>query len=382
MIDFNGYYLISNEVASMASDENTTMQIGLLVLVEPGEEAFAFEEYAKEYYREQGYPIDAGAIDIGFGIKVRGEHGYVFDRDGNQTTYGSRNEVLVPVLDHSTWNSGMLMYNTHVSSTAVDSVIECTKKYNEEMPPGFSDNSRYGVPCLKPDCDIVSGFRLKGEDLISLIYTPIYPNLNQTTLVGLIGLTVNFNDVIHSVIPDYFDGIYAVISTRSANSNDHSTVKFDTATYEIVQGIPKLIGAGDLHPYAFTHYGKSIVLNNGDTEAADAVVYTLTLYPSSFSQYETTSAAAVAAGLAAVVLVCGISFLLYDSVVRQESNKQRGILKMRRRFVRFSKYRYPGVDLLTILRKSPLHFSFLSLCFLSHPTVSHEIRTPLVSARC
>ena len=158
--------------------------------------------------------------------------------------------------------------------------------------------------------------------------------------MGLIGLTVNFKDVLLSVIPDYFDGIYAVISTRAGTSDDsdyHATLSYNTATYEIVHGMPKFIGQGDLHPTAFTSYGKSIDLNELEDGVVDGITYMLTLYPSSFDQYETTSPAAVAAGLAAVVLACGICFLMYDSVVRREANKQKTILSMRRRFVRFSK---------------------------------------------
>jgi len=347
MIDINGYYSISNEVATMASDDDgTLLQIGLLVVVEPGEEAFKFEEFAKDYYRGQEYPSNVGSNeDSGFGIRISREGDYVLDRDGTWTTYGSKNKVLTPVLDHSTWNSSMLLYNAHVSSTAVDGVIECSKQVEDQGPPSVHTNhSHFGRRSLTPHCGVVSGFRIKNEELVSLIYIPIYPSRNQSTLVGLIGLTVNFADVIHSVIPDYFDGIYAVLSTRKVDSDDHSTVAFDTATFKIVHGIPKLVGEGDLHPDSFTKYGKSIDLNDLNEAAPDAVLYTLTLYPSSFDQYETASAAAVAAGLAAVVLACGISFVLYDSVVRQESNKQRGILTMRRRFVRF---------------------------------ISHEIRTPL-----
>jgi hypothetical protein len=339
MIDLNGYYLISNSVASIASDENTTMDIGLLVLVEPGEEAYAFEDYAKEYYKSQNYPEGIGSIDpIGFGIRYRNADGYVLDRSGNTTTYDSDNIVLTPVLDHSTWNSNMLLYNAHHSSTAIDGVLECVKKHNQEYPEVNTDHEHYGIPCGKPHCGVVSGFRIKEEDLVSLIYTPIFPNNNQNTMVGLIGLTVNFRDVLIGVVPDYFDGIYAVLSTQTVVADDHSTVKFDTATYKFINGVPRLIGEGELHPKSHAHYGRSVVLNELNTGAPDAVVYTLTLYPSSFTQYQTMSAAVVAAGLAAVVLACGICFLLYDGVVRREYQKQKGILAMRRRFVRFSKY--------------------------------------------
>ncbi|CAB9496965.1 Sensor protein kinase WalK (Fragment) [Seminavis robusta] len=340
MVALNGYYSTANEVANLASDVNTSMQIGLLVLVEPGEEAYAFEEHAKQYYKDQGYPEDAGTTAAGFGIRRRDETsktGYTLDRTGENNTYGSTNKVLVPVLDHSTWKSPMLMYDTHVSSTAIDSIIDCSRRHNEDpLSASLSVHSHYGLPCSKPTCSVVTGFRTRGEDLISLIYKPIYANgrHNETKLVGMIGLSVNFKDVLHSVIPDYFDGIHAVISTHSMSEN-HTNIEYSKATYDIRSGVPQLKGPGDLHLEDFDTYGRSIVLNDISTDASDAVVYTLTIYPSSFSQYRTGSPLVVAIGLAAVILACSIMFFLYDTLMRQESHEQRAILELKRRFVRF-----------------------------------------------
>jgi hypothetical protein len=129
----------------------------------------------------------------------------VLDHDGEYTTYGSKNKVLTPVLYHTTWNSNMFVYNVHVSSTAVDSIIECTK--TADLTEKQTN---------QPSCSIATEFKMtQNGDLVSLIYEPIYPSHDPTTLVGVIGLSVHFKDVLIRSVPDYFDGVTTVISTRT-----------------------------------------------------------------------------------------------------------------------------------------------------------------------
>jgi signal transduction histidine kinase len=117
-------------------------------------------------------------------------------------------------------------------------------------------------------------------------------------------------------------------------------------TYNIIKGIPTLAGEGDLHDKAFNRFGHSVVLNDFNTAASDdAMIYTLTLYPSSFEQFRTKSPVAVALGfVVAVILASIVTFGLYDYFMRRESNKQKQVLDLKCRFIRF---------------------------------ISHEIRTPL-----
>lgn len=332
MVGLNGY----QETATTVAETSGETSVALVVLVDPSE-ALEFEAHAYEHYRSQGYPEEAGAApQIGFGIRVRdaaAPGGFSLDHNGTATTYGTENAVLTPVLDHSSLASPMLMYNIHASSTAVDSVIECSRAFNGTEAEEST-----------PSCIVVTGFKLTSNgDLVSLIYRPVYPENDPTTLVGMMGLSVNFKDVLVNVVPDYFAGVTAVLATRTQTS-DHSSIDYDTVTFDIVNGVPTLVGEGDLHDTDFDSYEKSIVLNDFHTDVSDAVVYTLTLYPSSLDQYRTKSPMAVSMGFVLVILISTIIFFLYDYLMRRQSNEQKLILDLKRRFVRF---------------------------------ISHEIRTPL-----
>ena len=336
MVGLKGYYETANTIASLTG--HTSM--AFIVMVEP-EEVEDFEEHAWDHYRSQDYPPDAGTFELGFGIRRRGSDGNVFDRSGNYTTYNSTNQVLTPVLDHSTWDSAMLMYNVHVSSTAVDSIIECSKVQHLEQ-----HEEELGVGHSHPNCSIVTGFKMTNDgDLVGLIYKPIYPKNDPVHLVGMIGSSVNFKDVLVSVVPAYFDGITAVISSHTqTHTSDHTTIDYDTVTYQIVDGQPRLVGEGDLHDTAYDAYGQSTILNDFNTDAPDAVIYTLAIYPDGFYQFQTKIPIYVALGFVAAICASAVVFLLYDYLMRRQSNEQMLVLDMKRRFVRF---------------------------------ISHEIRTPL-----
>lgn len=230
----------------------------------------------------------------------------------------------------------MLMYNIHHSSTAVDSIIECSKKFQEAGPTN-SNNETSHSHSHSPNCTVVTGFKLTAtNDLVALIYYPIYPENDPSTLVGVMGLSVNFKDVLVNVVPKYFDGVSAVLSTHTSKSTlDHSTVEYDTVTYEIKNGIPVFVGEGDHHDPSFEGHGKSVVLNDQDTDVADAVIYTLTFYPSTLDQFTTNLPLAVSLGFVLVVLISTALFLLYDFLMRRHSNEQKIILDLKRRFVRF-----------------------------------------------
>ena len=323
MIGLNGYHETAGNVATASGGTS----IALIVLVQP-QESLAFEQHAQEFYASQGYPKQAGDRGMGFGIQYRDPStgGFTFDRDGNFTTYGSKNQVLTPVLDHTTWNSSMLMYNVHVSSTAVDSIIECSKQGEESVV----------VESIKsPNCSMITGFKItRNADLVALNYKPIYPQHDPTNLVGMVGLSINFKDVLVSVVPDYFDGITAVISTHTA-TEDHTELNYDTVTYNIIKGMPHLVGEGDLHDSSNDDYAHSVVLNDFGTDAADAVIYTLTFYPSNFNQFRTTNPLSISLGFLSIILLSAMIFFLYDYLMRRQSNEQQLVLDMKRRFVRY-----------------------------------------------
>jgi signal transduction histidine kinase/DNA-binding NarL/FixJ family response regulator len=232
----------------------------------------------------------------------------------------------------------MLLYNVHVSSTAVDSVIECSKDAAKHsmLTNSTSDN-------LTPNCTVVTGFKIQGGNPVGLIYKPIYPSNDPTTLVGMVGLSVYFNKVLVNSIPHYYSGIVAVISTHRGTTH-HTSVDYDTVTYDIMNGVPHLRGEGDLHDPKFDDFARSIVLNDVVTNANDQTMYTLTIYPSTFRQFRSNNPWIVVVGFICVIFASTIIFFLYDYLMRRQSSEQELILDLKRRFVRF---------------------------------ISHEIRTPL-----
>lgn len=138
-----------------------------------------------------------------------------------------------------------------------------------------------------------------------------------------------------SVVPDYVTGLRCIISTET-----------QAWTYEIRQGVPVLIGEGDLHGDTYESYSESIILNEYETGAATSATYTLTIYPTEelLNAFRTDAPRAVALGFLGAITACALLFFFYDLLMRYENHERLLILEMKRRFVRF---------------------------------ISHEIRTPL-----
>jgi signal transduction histidine kinase/ActR/RegA family two-component response regulator len=169
----------------------------------------------------------------------------------------------------------------------------------------------------------------------SLLFQPIFPKNDPNTFVGFATTSIHWADVLTNVVPDYVNGLTCVVSTE--------TVAY---TFEIQDGIPELVGYGDLHDPEYTSYGESVVLNEIETGSSTSALYTLTVYPTAemFNEFSTNSPTTVAAGFAGVIAAVACLFLGYDYLMRREAAERNTILEMKRRFVAF---------------------------------ISHEIRTPL-----
>jgi signal transduction histidine kinase len=167
------------------------------------------------------------------------------------------------------------------------------------------------------------------------MFQPIYPQNDPNTVVGLVGTSIHWEDVLTNVVPDYVNGLVCVVSTDTS-----------AFTFKIRNGKPELVGEGDLHDRAYTSFGNSVILNDFETFSATSAVYTLTVYPTTeiFDAFSTKSPTTVALGFAGVIAGVACLFFGYDYLVRREAKQRNTILEMKRRFVRF---------------------------------ISHEIRTPL-----
>jgi signal transduction histidine kinase len=268
--------------------------------------------------------------DFGFGIWAKDDNspypdGKIHDISGN-TTYGSKYSIMVPSFLHNDVGAKSLMYNTHsevLRGTAIDSMLDCAQAASSTS--------------VDPQCGVVTEF----VELIikpgpaALLFLPVYPINDPTTVVALVGTSMNWGDILTNLFPGYVDGLYCVISTDT-----------NSYTYSIRKGVPTLVGSGDLHDPTFDSHAQSVILNDIATNASASASYTLTVYPTNvmFATFETNSPLAVSLGFVAIIIFCAALFFLYDFFMRNESRQRKIILQVKRSFVLF---------------------------------VSHEIRTPL-----
>jgi len=159
-----------------------------------------------------------------------------------------------------------------------------------------------------------------------LLFQPIYPFHDPTTLVGFATTSIHWQEVLESVVPDYVSGLTCIVSTDTASY-----------TYQIVNGIPELVGDGDLHDERYTDYARNVTLNEIMTGSTTSAVYTLTVYPTDemFLAFSTNSPLAVALGFFAVIAAVAFIFFAYDYLMRREAHKRNEVMEMKRKFVRF-----------------------------------------------
>lgn len=323
-VALDGYLETANQIAQQSS----TLTLALNVIVQP-EQAPDFEDWAWKTYRAQGYPETAGfSEDFGFGIYAFGEGGERVHRTTGETTWGSINNIMVPIFQHNNVNATSMLFDVHskeIQGRVIDKMLECSQQA--------------GLASAKtnPNCGAVTQF----TELIirpgpaSLIYQPVYPANDPYTLVGAAGTTVHWEEVLTNIVPSHVN-LLAVISSENKSY-----------TYKIQQGKPHLIGEGDLiEDDRLLTFGRSTRLTNSQSDASTATNYHLTVYPAntSFDEYKTNSPLAVSLGFVGVILFCTMVFFLYDFWVQNESHQRKAILQVKRQFVRF---------------------------------ISHEIRTPL-----
>jgi signal transduction histidine kinase/CheY-like chemotaxis protein len=326
-VALDGYIETAGRVAALSSSSTHSF----VLLVEP-EEVADWEAFAQETYIKEGRPEGVGSGDYGFGIwkfdnknETTYPDGRLHDTTG-EVDYESNYTILMPISQHNKPAATSIMYNIHEEvfrGTSIDSMFVCAEK---------ATNTTFS-----PSCSVVTDFieLVIRPGPAALLFHPVYPANNKTTVVGVIVTSVNWEEVLTNVVPDYVDGLICVISTETT-----------TFTYAIHQGLPQLLGEGDLHDTQHTERGHSVIVNDIQTDATATAFYTLTVYPSDtmFAEFRTKSPLAVLLGLLAFILVCTILFFIYDFLMRHEAHQRQQILDMKRRFVRF---------------------------------ISHEIRTPL-----
>jgi signal transduction histidine kinase len=341
-------------------------------IVQPNQ-ATEFEAFAQQVYTDNGYPNGSGVSAFGFGIWARRGSGgdeitadnRTHDTSGNKS-YSSKYALLVPAFQTSdSSSSSALMYNSFsdpLRGRTIGRILDCAAAAN-------ANSSTTTFTTRHPSCGVVSEFTeliLKPGKQAAILYLPIFPVNDPTTVVGLISTSLLWEEVLTNVgalpvytkrfsvclatlihshsprswstkraVPDYVNGLVCVVSTSQKNH-----------TYVIRNGVPIWVGQGDLHDRNFDNRGKKVVLNDNEISTVGSTIYTVTVYPSRLmlEEFHTNSPLGIALGFIGVILFSASLFFLYDFFMRHESHQRKTILEVKRRFVRF---------------------------------VSHEIRTPL-----
>ena len=221
------------------------------------------------------------------------------------------------------------MYNVYSEANRgvpLDSMFACVKDNAEASGGAY------------PSCAVVTDMlELKVRPgPAALLFQPVYPANDPTTLVAFATTSIHWQEVLESVVPDYVNGLTCVVKTDTSSY-----------TYEIVNGYPELVGSGDLHDPDYESFAESVTLNDFmESGASGSAIYTLTVYPSQvmFDTFTTKSPIAISLAFFGVIFICTCIFLAYDFLMRNEARHRKTVLEMKRRFVRF---------------------------------ISHEIRTPL-----
>jgi len=318
MVSIEGYIPMAEKVAQLSSSGTQS----LMVFVDPSRAA-EFEEHTKTVYREQQRPEGAGASEFGFGIwKSDTESPYEDGRSrdiSGTNSWGGKKQILVPLMMHNQPNASSLLYNVYSEADRgihIDSMFDC-------VADGAAANST-----VSPTCAVVTDMltlKIKPGPA-GLLFQPVYPAHDPTNLVGFATTSIHWQEVLNNVVPDYVSGLTCVVSTDTASY-----------TYEIRNGVPELVGDGDLHEDEYSQYARSVILNDIGTNNVSSAKYTLTVYPTyqMFSAFTTNTPVAVALGFFGVIAAVALIFLAYDYLMRSEAQQRKGILEMKRRFVRF-----------------------------------------------
>ena len=352
LVSMDGYMPIAESLAKLTSSLTQSM----IVLLDPTQVSLdEFESHTKQVYRDQGRPENAGVSDMGFGVwkpdpntNMEGATCEYSDCRLHDTSTGppeawdGSRSIITPLMMHNQPAANSLLYNLYSQENRgiyIDSMLDCVERAQEEEEED-SINATTTTTVTSPHCAVITDIlELKVKPgPAGLLFQPIFPANDPLTFVGFATTSIHWEEVLTDVVPDYVNGLTCVVSTDTT-----------TFTYEIRQGIPHLLGEGDLHDKAYGMYSRDVnlipdgMLNSGALSSAS---YTLTVYPTAemFDAFSTNNPLMVSLGFFFVVAFCTLMFVLYDYLMRSEATHRDNILEMKRRFVRF---------------------------------ISHEIRTPL-----
>ena len=323
-----GFVASANRIAQLSSP---TSRLALMALVTP-EQVPEFEAWAQTTaFPQSGYSNTTGWSDFGFGIygidasKSEHEDNRFHDITGESLT--NKHRVMAPFIHHSSGNPSLPLRNVifgPVRTRLIDAMIDCSLQAAENATSSEASSQVQESPKCTGLSDFTELIVVQGP--AAILFHPVYPANDPMTMTGIVGTSVNWQEVLTNVVPDYVDGLVCVISTDN-----------QSYSYSIDGGIPSLMGDGDRHDPKYSNYGYPVVLNDVEQNQLGSSLYTLTIYPSdaTFAEFQTNIPLYVALGFIGVILFCAMLFFLYDFFMKYESHRRRQVLEAKRRFVRF-----------------------------------------------
>lgn len=198
-------------------------------------------------------------------------------------------------------SASLLLYNVYSEQyrgVHIDAMKKCSEEHSEKE----------SLNCVV-STDIQEVVLFPGEPSV-LLFHPVYPANNPGQFVGFSASPTVLKGIFKDIIPKHIDGLILILETET-----------QAYTFEIREGLPYVLGKGDLHDPKYDKFKSGpTILNDYTSYAATSVTYKLTIYPSEvmLEEYQSNTPVIVVVSLIAIILVIWAIFLFYDVLVRRE----------------------------------------------------------------
>jgi hypothetical protein len=288
-----------------------------------------FEAFAYDLFEREGFPPGTGISSFGKGIFALYEDGTRHPDDGR--TNFSDYDLFIPVFQPAdiarNWQG--VMYNMHSEinrANAIDAVIDCATT-NKEM-------QREGLSIVQGCAAVTDIIQLVSEDELSpasIIFTPIFPVNDNTTLAGINSIIFTWATILGSAATNRgkLDCVVETCVDGVIVSRGLYELQSGIATY--INNDPDTDDRYDLHGLMATRQ-----LSFGP-ELATSATYKLHFHTTDdfYNQHYTQVPILGSVVCVTIIIIICSLFFVYDKLVKRESVENKMLLDSKRLFVRF-----------------------------------------------
>ena len=217
-VDFKGFEVVSNNIILTSSGPGG-QDLGFLPIVTP-EELDDFNSFGASLYPDAPFDRVTG-LDETF---TR------YNETDGTTYWDSPYRIFTPFLFHS---RGPILHLANLRSiqsrgVVMDDMIRCSEERTQQLESGeFNASTAY-------DCSVVSDIsdlsnRNPIEEPAAVVFHPMYPENDATTMVGFLTSAIKWSDVLVNIFSDGVSGVDCVFETDT-----------QAITYRIYDGQPIL----------------------------------------------------------------------------------------------------------------------------------------------